>query len=166
MPGNVGQALLRDAVDGELGVGLEVGQGLVEPALDGDAGYAAEGRRQLGERADETELLEHFGAQLTRYPPHFVEGSPNRLLGVIDLVSVGRGLVGDRVQVQQDAGQYLADLVVEVAGDADAFGLLRGQDAAATLLPFAFEAVEHAVEGDDDAADLVLAKDLEPLTGP
>ena len=59
----------------------------------------------------------------------------------------GRAL-GDRVEVQQDAGQDLADLVVEVAGDADPLGLLRGEDAPAALLPLALEPVEHAVEGD------------------
>ena len=35
--GDVRQALLRDPVDRELGIGLELGDGLVEPALDADA---------------------------------------------------------------------------------------------------------------------------------
>ena len=73
---------------------------------------------------------------------------------------------GDRVQLQQDAGQHLPDLVVEIAGDADPLGLLRGEHAPAALLALALEPVEHAVEGADDAADLVVAPDLQALPGP
>src|SRR5687767_7946267 len=70
---------------------------------------------------------------------------------------------GDRVEVQQDAGQHLADLVVEITRDADAFGFLCGEDTASALLAFALEPVEHSIEGDDDTADLILAKDLQTL---
>ena len=65
-----------------------------------------------------------------------------------------------------DAGQHLADLVVQVAGDADPLGLLGGEHAPAALLALALEPVEHPVEGGDDAADLVVAVDLQALTGP
>ena len=78
---------------------------------------------------------------------------------------LGRGL-GDRVQLQQDAGQHLADLVVQVAGDADALGLLRGEHAPAAFLPLALEPVEHAVEGGNDTPDLVAAVDGQTLAGP
>ena len=69
------------------------------------------------------------------------------------------------LEVKQDAGQYLADLVMEVAGDAYPLGFLRRQDAPAALLTLGLEPVEHSIEGDDDAADLVVAEDLQALTG-
>ena len=61
--------------------------------------------------------------------------------------------------MQQHPGQHLSDLVVQVAGDADPFGLLRGEHAPAALLALALEPVEHAVEGRDDAADLIVGCD-------
>ena len=67
--------------------------------------------------------------------------------------------------MQQHAGQYLADLVVEVAGDADALRLLCSQDAPTALPPLALESVEHSIERDHDATDLVAAEDLQPLAG-
>ena len=49
---------------------------------------------------------------------------------------------------------------------ADPLGLLRGEHAPAALLALALEPVEHAVEGPDDAADLVVALDRQPLARP
>ena len=54
----------------------------------------------------------------------------------------GRGL-DDRLELQQHPGQELADLVVQVAGDADPLGLLGGEHAPAALLALALEPVEH-----------------------
>ena len=164
--GDVRQALLRDAIDGELDLRRELRQRRRELALDADARDARERGRQLGQRADQAEVLEHLRPQLARDPPHLVERAAHRLLGLVELVAMlGRGL-GDRVQLQQHPGQHLADLVVQVAGDADPLGLLGGEHAPAALLPFALEPVEHAVESRDDATDLVVADHLEPLSRP
>ena len=65
--------------------------------------------------------------------------------------------------MQQHAGQQLSDFVVQVAGDADSFGLLRGEHAPAALLALALEPVKHAIEGPDDAADLIVILDIESL---
>ena len=65
--------------------------------------------------------------------------------------------------MQQHPGQHLSDFVVQVAGDADPFGLLRGEHASAALLALALEPVEHAVEGPDNAADLIVTLDVDPL---
>ena len=67
--------------------------------------------------------------------------------------------------MQEHAGQHLADLVVQVAGDPDALGLLCGEHPPTALLALALEPVEHPVEGDDDAADLVVADDRQALAG-
>ncbi len=72
----------------------------------------------------------------------------------------------DRVELQERASQELPDLVVQVAGDPDAFGLLGGQHAPTALLALSLEPVEHAVEGGKDAADLVAAVDGQALTRP
>src|SRR5215203_3526319 len=137
MSGDIGQALLRNSVYGELGVGLELRQCLVELAFDVDAGDAAERSRQLGQRANEPEVLEHLRAQFARDPADLVKSPSNRLFGVVDLVAMSGSAFSDRVEVQQHTGQYLADLVMEVAGDANALGFLRRQDAAAALLTLA-----------------------------
>ena len=74
--------------------------------------------------------------------------------------------LGDRVQLEEHTREQLADLVVQVAGDPDPLGLLRGEHPAAVLVPFALEPVEHLIEGRDDAADLVAAPDRKTLARP
>ena len=59
---DIGQRLLRDAVDDELLLGGER-RGALQAPLDGDAGLVAERGGQRGERALEAELLERLGAQ-------------------------------------------------------------------------------------------------------
>jgi hypothetical protein len=76
---------------------------------------------------------------------------------------LGRSL-GDRIELQQHAGQKLTDLVVQVAGDPDTFGLLRGEHPPGASLPLALETVEHLVEGVHDSADLIVADDLQALS--
>ena len=158
-------ALLGDAVNGELGVGVEVGERPIELPIDFNARDASERRGQLGERADEPELLEHLGAQLARDATDLIESPTDRLFCLADLVTLSGSALGDRAEVQQDAGEHLPHLVVQVASDADALGFLGGEDAPAALSALPLEPVEHMVEGDHDAADLVPAQDLETLTG-
>ena len=57
----------------------------------------------------------------------------------------------DRVQLQQDTGQDLPDLVVEIACDPDTLRFLGRERAPAAFLSFCFQPVEHAVEGHDNA---------------
>ena len=64
MAGYVREALLRDPVDGELGRRSELRQRLAEAPVDLHPRGSCEGPRQLGERADEAELLEHLGPEL------------------------------------------------------------------------------------------------------
>jgi len=108
-------------------------------------------------------MLEHLRPKLTRDSAYFFERGAYRLLCLVDLVAVFRGGVGDRVQLQEDAGQDLPDLVVQVTSDADPFALLCREDTFRALVPLAFETVEHPVEGTDDAADLIATAYLQPL---
>jgi hypothetical protein len=75
-----------------------------------------------------------------------------------------RGL-GDRIELEQHSSQQLTDLVVQVAGDPDTFGLLRGEHAPGAPLALALETVEHVVEGAHYSADLIVAADPEALSG-
>ena len=164
--GDVRQALLRDAVDGELDLRRQRRQRGRELTLDPDAGDARERGRKLGQRTHQAEVLEHLRPQLARDPPHLVERAAHRLARLVERVAMLRRGVGDRVQLQQHPGQDLADLVVQVARDPDPLGLLGGEHTPAALLPFALEAVEHPVERRDHPADLVVADDLQPLPRP
>ena len=58
-----------------------------------------------------------------------------------------RRLHARRLEPQQQRGQRLVDLVVEVAGDARALLLLRGERGARGPAPLGLEALEHAPEG-------------------
>ena len=88
-------------------------------------------------------MLEHLRPQLAGDSPHLVERAADRLLGLVDLVAMRRAPLRRSSSVQQHAGQHLPDLVVQVAGDADPLGLLRGEHAPAALLALALEPVEH-----------------------
>src|SRR5689334_16357762 len=108
-------------------------------------------------------MLEHLRPKLARYSPYFLERGAHRLFCLVDLVAVFRGGVSDHIQLQEDAGQNLPDLVVQVTSDPEPFALLRGEDPPCALVPLVFEAVEHPVEGVDDTADLIAAAHLQPL---
>jgi hypothetical protein len=97
---DIGQALLGDAVDGELLVLREPRQLRVELPVDANAGHTLEPAGELGQRADKAELLEHFRAQLARDSPYLVESPADSLPGVVDL-GLMRGFgFGDRIQLE------------------------------------------------------------------
>ena len=110
-------------------------------------------------------MLEHLRAELTRNAADFVEGSADSRLCLFKVFAVLWCGVGNRVQLQQDPGQHLPDLVVQIASDPNSFGFLGGQYAAPALLALTLEPVEHLVEGMDYAADLVIARNSQPLAG-
>ena len=111
-------------------------------------------------------MLEHLGPQLARDATYLVERPADGLPRLVELLALRRCALGDRVELQECAGQKLADLVVQVTRDPDAFGLLGGQHAATALTALSLEPVEHAVEGGEDATDLVAAGDGQALTRP
>ena len=119
-------------------------------ALDDDAALIAEAPRQLGQRADESEVFEQFRPQLLRDPPHLLERAADGGLCLLNALTSTCAIGGgERVELEQDAGQYLADLVVEVARDPQSLRLLGCQCAAAALATLSLQSVEHLIEGGD-----------------
>jgi hypothetical protein len=130
---DVGEALLRDAVDDELLLVAELGQ-LTARRHEArpDAGALAEGGDLGGERGHEPVVVERGRAQLAREVQQLLHRLGGERLGVRELVDeVRRGVGHRRLQPQQDPGQRLVDLVVEVLGDPRALLLLGAQDRAA-----------------------------------
>ena len=144
---DVRQRLLRDAVDDELGIRAELRQLRIERAPDDEAGALLDAVAQVAKRRHEPELVEHLRPQPAREPANALE----RLLGGVERA---RELVGQRgrcrprepVDLEQQRGQPLADLVVQLGGHAPALGLLGDQRAEAALATLGLEPVEHPVE--------------------
>src|SRR5919201_1910046 len=105
VPCDVGQALLRDPVDRELGLVGERRQVVGEAPLDPESALVGELARQLGQRADEPEVLEHLRAQLAGDPPHLLQRVAH---GRLRLLAPALAF-----ELEQDARQDLADLVVQ-----------------------------------------------------
>src|SRR5581483_1239234 len=155
---DVRQALLGDAVDGQLRLLRERGQLVCEAPLDPQPALVAELARELGQRADEAELVEHLRPQLAADPPDLLERLPDRRLG----------LLAPRLafELEQDARQHLSDLVVEAARDPRALGLLRAQHAPRALAALRLEPAEHVVEDGDELPHLGPPLLGEPLPRP
>ncbi len=161
---DVRQAFLGDAVDGELRLGAQRWQLCGEPAVDGDGREPRERGRQLRERADEPEVLEHLRSELARDAPHLLQRLPDRVLRLDELVAaVGGDRVGDGVQLEEDAREHLADLVVQAPSNSQPLCLLGGERAAPALVALGLQPVEHLVERVDDASDLVVPARRETL---
>jgi hypothetical protein len=167
MARDVRQSLLRDPVDRELRLVGERRQVGVEAPGDRDAADGGEARRELGQRADQPELLEHLRPQLARDPPHLLERAPHRDLGLLDLGAHLWGRVaGERIELQEHPRQDLAHLVVQPARDPQALALLRSERPAAALAPLVLEPLEHLVESTDELDDLDSAGLGQALAGP
>ena len=69
--------------------------------------------------------------------------------------ALGRRLVGERLQPQQDRGERLVDLVVEVARQAAALLLLGAHGQLARAAALLLDALEQAVEGARQPVDLL-----------
>ena len=111
-------------------------------------------------------MLEHLGSELTRDPANLIERAPHGFLRLVDLIAPFRRRVRDRVELQEDARQQLADLVVEIARDAHARGLVRRDHSLAALSALGFESVEHLVERTHDVPDFVVLTDCQALARP
>ena len=86
------------------------------------------GRRrgaQRAQRALQAEVVEHLGAQLAGDAAHVVEAVAHGLAGRDELGGVVlAGARGRVLELEHDAGEDLADLVVQLARDPLALGLL------------------------------------------
>ena len=126
--------------------------------VDADAGALAEVRHLGGERGDEAVVVERGRAQRARERQQLLHRLGGERLDLLELrAQPGRDVERGGLQAQQDRGQGLVDLVVQVLGDARALLLLGADDGAAALDALLLEAGEHAVEVGGQALDLARA---------
>ena len=114
-----------------------------------------------GEGALQPQLLQCVRAEPARDPAHLLGAVPGRLAQLVELAAK---LVGDAggepFDLQDHAGEGLADFVVQLARDPPALGLLNQQRLSRTLATLGLQPVEHVVERlrqrdhDGTAADL------------
>ena len=142
MSGDVRQALLGHSVDGQLRVVREWREVGGEAPFDLDTARLGELARELGQCADEPQLLQHLGAQLSPDPSHLVEGLAHGVLGLFV------------VEPKQHACQHLTDLIVEAARDAAPLRLLGAQCSLTALPSLRFEPLEHLVERSSECSNL------------
>ena len=133
---DVGQALLRDAVDAR--AAPRRSRSARSPwrwKRRADAGALAEVGDLRGERRHEAVVVERGRAQLAREVQQLLHRLRGERLDLLELRAQPgrrrRAIVG--LQAQQDRGQRLVDLVVQVLRDPRALLLLGAQDGAAGL---------------------------------
>jgi hypothetical protein len=124
MAGDVGQALLCDAIDGDFRLGRKGGEIIGERSTNVDAALVGERARQFRQGAREPKLLEHLRPKITGDPPHLVQRPAHGLLRLFDLEAVLRLRAGQGVELEQHPGQRLSDFVVQAAGDPQPLRLL------------------------------------------
>jgi hypothetical protein len=140
--GDVGQRLLRDAVEHDLDVLVERDTS-GRASIDEHAALAREARRQRVERARQTELHERVGRRSRRCGA-VLERAPGALARLLEV-----GLVGspDRlIDLQQDAGQRWPSSSCSSRANAAALGLLGSHGAARAVAALVLQPVEHLVE--------------------
>jgi hypothetical protein len=115
---------------------------------DAHSGALLDARGECDERAAQAELLQRSGSQATRDLAEVLDALSR---GELDLCEVGVELgwdaSGEAVELEADAGEDLAELVVQLAGEAASLAFLGGEGPPSAREPFALEAVEHLVEG-------------------
>ena len=115
--GGVGERLLGDPVDDQLGVVAEVG----EVALGAELGLDLTARELLDlarDRRRQAEVVERGRAQLAGEREQLAHRLVGERFGLGELgLELRRRRLAGRLEAQQQPGQRLVDLVVEVAGD-------------------------------------------------
>ena len=153
--GDVGQALLHDAVDREFDLTVQSRRVRVDLAVDGDAGAVAEPTGQFGQCADQPEVIQQAWAQFLGDPGDLGDGGADGFLGVAQLAAAAVGdAVVEAFQLHEHAGHGLADLVVQLGGNPTTFGLLGRDRPAGAVAAFGLEPGEHVVERGDQSSDL------------
>ena len=156
MAGDVRQRLLDDAVDDEL---LELAQQrprAVGGEVRRDAPALAEQPHLRAQRGHQAVVVERRRAQLAGQAEQLLHRLVGEALGLLELVGeLGRRVLGGRGEAQRDGGERLVDLVVQVAGDARALGLLGAQHGGGAADALVLQAREHEVEGLAQARDVL-----------
>ena len=130
VPRDVGQRLLDDAVDDDLLVGRSSSTGRRASSGSSRAGLAAKSVDLRAQRGLQAVVVERGRAQLAREAQQLVhrlrrDAPASRAARA---ASSGGAAWALRLEAQQDAGQRLVDLVVQVAGEPRALVLLAAQD--------------------------------------
>ena len=163
--GDVRQALLGDPVEDELRLRVERRQVSLELPPDAHVRALLEATGKFRERAGKPEVIEEFGAQLLGEAAHVVEARLHDLLRLGQLRALLRVRVGGQsLELEQDGGHRLSDLVVQAAGEPLALLFLRLEGVRAGVAAFLLQPVEHPVEGLFKRADLANAVDRQALS--
>jgi hypothetical protein len=163
---DVGQALLRDAVDRQLLFGSQVrhhGRDLVahrQAAVLREAG----GERDQG--AAQAELVQRLRAQPAGKVPHLLGALPRGLLHLLHgRLKLRWRATSQPVELEHHSGQGLSQLIVEFARQPASLPLLGGQRPLGALAPLALEPVQHVIEGVEQLTYLGRrAVDVDPPT--
>ena len=165
VPDDVGEALLGDPVDDQLLLGGER-EVAGEPSLDLEPRSLGDRRAQSQQRALEPELVERLGTEPAGDQPDLLRRLTRTLAEPDDVFAKLLGSAPrQRLATQDQPGQELADLVVQLPRDAPPLGLLGRQSAAPAVAPLALEAIEHLIEGFRQRHNLFIAGGgVDPLT--
>ncbi len=134
---DVRERLLDDAVERQLGIGVDpppdpgAGQG------DLDSGAVRERLAHVAHGRNEAKVVEFAGPEVLGDASHLLHGVLEHGLGLDGAlpqpVVGGLDPVGHALQAELGRRQQLIHAVVQLAGDPPALGLLRGQDALGEL---------------------------------
>ena len=156
VPADVRERLLKDPVDRGLNV---VGQSLrlaLVGHADLDPGACREALELRLDRRHQAVVVERGRAQLAGQVQEFLHRLVHEPLQLGDLVhALGRAVMGERLEAQQDRGERLVHLVVEVARQPAALLLLRAHRERAGAAALLLDALEQAVEGGREPVDLL-----------
>ena len=151
----VGERLLGDPVDDQLGVVVEVG----EVAVGRDRRLDLPVRQLLDlsrDRRCQAEVVERGRAQLAGEREQLAHRLVGERLGLGQFrLQLRRRRLARRLEPQQQPGQRLVDLVVEVAGDPRPLLLLGLQRRGPGAPPLGFQPSHHPQEGELDPLHLL-----------
>src|SRR4051795_1084224 len=157
VPDDVGQALLGDAVDDQLLLGSQR-EITREAPLDLEARPLGDHRAERQECALKAELVERLGPKPPRDHPYLLRRLSRTLPQPDDVVTnLLRSAPRQRLATEDQPGEELTDLVVQLSRDAPPLGFLRRQSATCAVAPLALEAVEHRIERFGHRDDLLVA---------
>ena len=125
MAGDVREGFLHDPVGRGLHLGREASLDPFVLELDLDTGLVGESLEEREQGGQQPELIEHGGTQVERETADPAEQVVDDAAGLLQPgVHRGRWLIAPRFEQQLEARQQLAELVVELASQAPALGLL------------------------------------------